>query len=282
MGRHLFARLGVDRAVATYCRNHIQGGVYFDSVRMQLPDIIKRPEEISCAAILLGDTDPEACAMDIKKSQAVNVKKIRSILDYLKGWRIKPVFTSSEFVFDGTHGNYVETDPVSPILTYGRQKVEIEKYIRDNFSEFIILRLAKVYGSQLGDGTIFANWIEAIKKGATTLQCAYNQRFSPVYVSDVVQAFIRTAENGLNGIFHLAGERSFLRIELLNMLLSCIQEYKPVKIKVVPRSIHDFKLREKRPLDVSMRPDKLIKAAGIKLHQAEAICREMVKEAFQR
>lgn len=282
IGRHLFVRLGCDKAIATYFRNPIENGVYFDSVAMDLPEIIKSPEEISCAIILLGDTDPETCAADVKRSQSLNVESIKSILDYLKKWHLRPIFASSEFVFDGIKGNYVETDPVNPILIYGKQKAEIEKYLQNNFDKFVILRLAKVYGSELGDGTIFSNWIEAICRGQTNIQCANDQIFSPVYLQDVVEGFIRAAKDeSLNGIFHLCGDRPYRRIHLLDILLGAVRKYRQLRLKVIPSSIHDFKLREKRPVNVSMIPDKFVRATGIKLIKAEQICKEMARNVFQ-
>ena len=179
LGRHLWAGLGTDRAIVTYYSKPIYGGVYFNSLSMNLADIVEMPEAISHAVILLGDTDPETCAADITKSQALNVDSIKRILEHLKCWRIKPVFTSSEFVFDGTKGNYVESDPVNPILVYGRQKVELERYLQDRFDEFIIVRLAKVFGAQRGDGTLFMNWLDDIEQ-RRTIYCAHDQVFSPI------------------------------------------------------------------------------------------------------
>lgn len=280
VGRNLFRRLGSNKAIATYCRNSLSGGVYFDSVSMELTDIIKDPQDISYAVILLGDTNPETCVEDIAKSQLVNVDSIKSLLDDLKKWHIKPIFTSSEFVFDGAKGNYIETDPVNPILVYGRQKVEIEKHLTDNFDEFAILRLAKVFGSGLNDGTIFSKWIKTIKSNPV-INCAADQIFSPVYIDDVVSGIIAVINGRLNGIFHLAGKVAYARIDLLKMLISYSRPYLPHEVTIVPRSIYDFNLREKRPLNVSMRSDKIVKAAGLEISDTEQICQRIVRRAFK-
>lgn len=279
MGRYLFRKMGVDRAVATYCNNPIEGGVYFDSVSMKLDEILKDPRGISHGVILLGDTDPDSCVADIKVSQTLNVESLKASLICLKKWKIKPIFTSSEFVFDGLKGNYTETDNPQPILTYGRQKLEIEKFIQEKFNEFVILRLGKVFGSEFGDGTIFSNWIESIEHGKT-IYCANDQVVSPIYVEDVVEGIIRVIRNDCNGIFHLSGKRAFVRQELLEILLKDLRKYSKVKVKIIQQSIHDFPLKEKRPLDVSMKSDKLVRVTKLKLTDADKICRKMVKERF--
>jgi dTDP-4-dehydrorhamnose reductase len=280
VGRHLFRRLGPERAIATYCHTPLEGGVYFDSLTMRLEEIIPDPAGISCAVILLGDTDPDSCCADRKKSRALNVESIKAILDYLKKWRIKPIFTSSEFVFDGKQGNYTEADPAKPILLYGEQKAQIEKYIQDNFCDFVIFRLAKVFGSTPGDGTLFSNWLGLLDK-SDEITCAADQIFSPVYVDDVTRVIEMAIDKNIRGVFHLAGPRAFARIDLLRMLLTCAEKYGCRQIRVVPKSIHDFKLREKRPLNVSMRSDKLVRTLGLTLSDTEEICRSMVEEKFR-
>lgn len=281
IGRHLLARLSPQKVIATYYKTPIDNGIYFDSVSMSLSEVIEDPQEISHAVILLGESNPETCAADIARSKALNVESIKRIIDYLKEWQIKPIFTSSEFVFDGKKGNYIESDPINPILIYGKQKVEIERYLQKVCDDYAILRLSKVFGSQLGDGTIFANWLTAIEKNHT-IKCSQDQIFSPVYIDDVVEGIVRVFENNCKGIFHLSGRKSFARIELLEMLLTYINKYSSANIKVMPCSIHDFELREKRPLNISMIPDKLIKSTGMKLSDVEYICEKIVRRKFQR
>jgi len=279
IGTYLLNRLS-DKAISTYYEKPIDNSLYFDALSMRLSDVLKSPETISHAVVLIGDTDPETCAEDIKKSTKLNVDSIKSIIKDLQLLKIKPVFTSSEFVFDGTKGNYIETDTPNPILTYGKQKVEIEKYIQKSCDDFIIVRLAKVFGSQTGDETLFTNWLEAIKKDQT-IHCAYDQIFSPVYVKDVVEAVARLIENDCKGIFHVSNPRAFSRLDLLNILLAEVKKKnKEIKANVVKCSIHDFDLREKRPLNVSMKPDKLIKNTGIQLTNIEDICKGIVKNNF--
>ena len=280
-GRHLFARLGPKRAIATYYTTPIENGIYFDSVSMNLSELIDQPNLISCAIILLGDTNPESCVLDIKRSNAINIESIKRIVDYLKKRQIKPIFISSEFVFDGKKGNYREEDAVNPILVYGKQKVEIEKYLQDTCQDYIIIRLAKVFGSEEADKTIFTSWLESIGK-VDSIRCANDQIFSPIYIEDVIESIIRLIENDGNGVFHVSGPKPFVRIELLQMLLGFVRKYSKLNLKIIPCSINDFNLKERRPLNVSMIPDKLVKFTEIKLKDAESVCRGIVKNKFKK
>lgn len=279
VGRHLFARLGSERAMATYCRRPIDGGVHFDSLSMNLSDIIKDPKVISHAVVLLGDTNPDTCAADRARSQALNVDSIKAILDTLRAWRIKPIFTSSEFVFDGTKGNYTEEDSPNPILTYGRQKLEIERYLQSTGDDFIVLRLAKVYGAKRGDRTLFTRWMEDIEQGRP-IRCASDQVFSPIHVEDVADGVLLSIRHGCKGIFHLCGSQAFSRIRLLEILMETMKDFLVRPCCVIPCSIHDFSLVEKRPMDVSMKPDKLVRAVGLRIREVMEMCRQMGKEGI--
>jgi len=275
IGRHLYSRLGEKKAVATYFNTPIPQGIYFDSLSMSLSDTGQDLNSISHAVILLGDTNPETCFSYYERSQLLNVDSIKRIIDELVRWDIKIIFTSSEFVFDGTQGQYRETDPVSPILIYGSQKSEVEKYIQEKSSDYVIARLAKVCGDELGDGTLFTNWMDAMDR-VDRLKCARDQVFSPIYVGDVVESIMSLMEGDCRGIFHVSGAKSYARIELLNMLKRHMSRDFSVKVSVESCSIRDFDLREKRPLDTSMNSAKLVEETGVQLTDMDTLCQRIV------
>jgi dTDP-4-dehydrorhamnose reductase len=275
IGRALFSRLGPGRVLATYCRTHMPDGVFFDSTSMNLADVVSEPEEYSHAVILLGETKPDACVQDAQRARALNVDSIKTIIQALKEWGVKPVFTSSECVFDGVKGDYVETDPVNPILTYGRQKVEIEEHLQDTCDDCIIVRLARVYGSHRGDGTFLTEWLDAIEAGKR-IYCARDQITSAIHVKDVVEAIRRLIQNDCAGVFHLAGPNAGSKLEFFNILATHLRERRAVAIDMVPCGINEFPVQEKRPLNLSMKPDKLLRATGLQLTSFEQACQELV------
>lgn len=280
VGRHLSEALGPDKSLATYNNGYVSGGVYFNSLTMKLADIVDDPSKFSHAVILLGDTKPDSCAENIELSQALNVDSIKSILTELKEWGVKPVFTSTEVIFDGSKGNYVESDEVNPILTYGKQKVAIEKHLSQTFDDYLIMRLALIYGSERQDGTILSAWLDSIEKGITS-SCAYDYVCSPIYIDDVVQSFISLIDVNAQGIIHVAGSKPYSRLEIYQILLDQVKEIYPVDLDPISCSMHDFNLRERRPLNVSMKPDKLLSTTGIVIRELTDVCGLLAKQAFQ-
>lgn len=273
VGRHLFARLGADRAIATYNASAKPGMVRFDSTTMDLAELVS-PKTISHAVLLLGDTKPDSCFADPARSRALNVDSIARVIERLNQWGVPVIFTSSEFVFDGDKGDYVETDPAEPILLYGAQKLEVERIVERTCRDWVTLRLAKIYGEDPTDGTLFTGWLRELTR-IKSMKCAYDQRFSPVHVDDVCDAIMAGVEGKLSGLYHCAGPEGLNRTELLELLLTAVRVHRPVDLEVTACSIRDFPLPEKRPLDVSMRPDKLVRDSGLILRHPEDVCRRL-------
>ena len=277
VGQRLYQKIGSESAVGTCFRNPHIGMRYFNSVGMDLGSIIRGSDNFSHAVILLGDTQPDSCFSDERISESVNVNSILNIIDILVAKRIMPVFISSQFVFDGDRGGYVEEDAVNPILVYGKQKVSVEQYLKNNCERYLVLRLGNVYGDTRGDGTLFTAWMDSLVDGIRHIRCASDQTFSAIYVDDVVDAILATIVNGCTGIYHVAGPTAHTRIELLTILLRELNKLTEIDVETEGCSINDFDLLEKRPIDVSMKSDKLIKDAGIALQEVGDICERITR-----
>ncbi|NQT22142.1 MAG: sugar nucleotide-binding protein, partial [Candidatus Omnitrophica bacterium] len=264
IGRNLFSRLGPRRSVATYYRHLIKDGVYFDALKMDIPDVAEKPEIFSHAVILLGNTNPDSCARNIEQSERLNVVRICALIDQLKRSAVTPVFMSTEAVFDGRKGGYSETDRVNPVLTYGSQKARVEKYLQQNCAKFLIVRLGRVFGSCRGDGTLFTSWLDQLERGME-IKCARDHLFSPIHVNEVVEGLARLMRGNNSGIFHLSGKNAYARSDMLKTLLKHYKNYRRKDIRITECSINNFPVAEKRPLDVSMKPDKILKSTGLEI-----------------
>jgi len=247
---------------------------------MRARDLLGNLADITYGIILLADSQPDSCWSQPGHSELLNVDSVKSIIDDLNDLNVVPVFASTEFVFDGSKGNYTEEDETNPILVYGRQKLEIESYLATCGMPHMTFRFAKIYGDEAGDGTIFVNWLQQLKAGVPAIRCAADQAFSPVHVGDVAETIKRAIESDLRGLYHLSGNRRFQRIELLEMLIKKARQFISVKTAVEPCSINDFDLPEDRPLDVSMCSDKISNDVGMQFADAEQICEQLARQEF--
>lgn len=278
VGRPLFRKLG-ERAIGTYCNKPVEHGIYFDALRMGLEEILERPQDISHAVITLGESDPQKCPVNPSGTEELNVHRVERMIPVLKRYAIKPIFCSSEYVFDGKDGGYTEESKPNPVIVYGHQKLAVEKFLKKTCEDFVTLRLSKVVTAVLDDGRLFGRWLEMLDQ-SSVLRCANDQVFSPIFIDDLVEAIIRIIDRDVNGIFHMSGPKSYVRIDLLEVLIHAVQKIERISIKIEPCSINDFGLPEAMPLNVSMSPEKSIRLLDLKLTSMNTVCDQIVRKKF--
>lgn len=279
VGVRLYAALGPAMAVATYHRNPFAGGVSFDATRDRLSDVLlKNNPGLTHAFILHGITNIDACARDPAGTEHINVASIKKVIEDLLENGIKPVFFSSDAVFDGSKGLWTERDAARPILTYGRHKVAIEEHLMHGNSPCLIIRMSKVITS--GPGVdMLADWMDKLEQGAE-IRCAADQIFSPVDITDAIDACIRLTESGASGIFHVCCPEPVSRLGLLRMLVDEIRRFRMLDARIVPCSIRDFDFVEPRPLDTSMSPAKLYATLGRRFDDLRRLCNEAAARRY--
>jgi dTDP-4-dehydrorhamnose reductase len=272
LGRPMCDRLGGERIIPLYNNSKMAGGQRFDALTMRLEDVIVSGDGISHGLIYHADSSPNACSEDFEKSNALNIDSCISVVDSFLKLGIKPVFASSEAVFgQDTAGPYVEADRPEPIFAYGRQKLAVEDYIQANCEDYLIIRIARVIGSDAKDPTGFEYWLNEIERDGV-IRCASDQIMSPVCRDDATEGVARLIELDKSGIYHLPGARPIKRIDLLQLLLD---EARDVDVEVEQCSLHDFPVIERRPLNSTMDASKIIGETSIRLRTYEEICRRI-------
>ena len=282
IGEHLLAALGRDNAIATCNRRPVPGGIVFDAAMDRLADtVLNHHRGLTHAFILHGITAIDACARDPAGTARVNVEGTQRVIDDLIEHDIFPVFASSDAVFDGSRALWSEQDPVAPILTYGRQKAAVERYLLDRTGSALVLRLAKVVSEGAGPNDLLGDWLKQLESAEAVIRCATDQIFSPVAVCDAVEAFVRLADDGKTGVFHVCGPRPVSRLELLQMMVEEGSRYRDLPAQIIPCSIRDFtQFAEARPFDTSMSADKLYLALGRNFDDPRETCRKAVASHY--
>jgi dTDP-4-dehydrorhamnose reductase len=276
VGTHLIDAMKNEDILYTYNTNIIPGGAKFDSTSMNVDDFFDL-NSIKSVVILLGNANPDSCFVDPLASEQINVLSIKRIIDSLANHPIKVIYASSEVVYEGKKRNNIETDNVNPALLYGKQKVKIEQYLEEHIENYLILRFGKIYGSEVGDGTMFTSWYESIKEGVVEMICADDQYFSPIHYDDVIKVVRYVLHSKTKGIYNLGGPISASRLEFLQMFLD---EYGDHNVNVTSCSIDSFKVQEKRPRDVSMDSRRIIYETQFTFKHPIEACREIIEKSI--
>ncbi len=201
---------------------------------------------IHCAAI----SRPAVCEQDPGLARKVNVDAT-ALLVSLAGDR-PLLFFSSDQVFDGRQGRYVETDRINPINYYGETKAAAEEIVLSN-PRHTVIRLALTAGtSSTGD----RSFVEDMRRSAGRDQCLtlFTDEFrSPVPAGGVARAIWELIAQQQSGLYHLGGAERLSRMEIGETLAI---KYPELASRLQPGSVAAYH-GPPRPPDLSMRCDKL-------------------------
>ena len=278
IGARLYSLLGRGRAVATYHARPIPGGVRFSAGETDIRRVLDAIPGVRYAHVLFGVTNMDLCAREPQQTGRVNVDAVCAVLDELILRGIVPLYASSDAVFDGVRGDYLETDETRPVLTYGKQKAEVEKHLSAKPGRWIIARPGKTVGTDPGRGNMLGDWIDRLLAG-DRIPCAEDQIFSPVDVDDVVRGMVDLMEGGQCGIFHLAGPRALSRLDFAKTAEAALRDAGfEVRGALEPCRLGDIPLIEPRPLRSSMISAHAYEVLGRTFSDMTDVCRRAVSE----
>ncbi len=175
-------------------------------IRQHGPDIL-----IHCAAM----TQVDDCERDRERSLMVNVLSTETMLDACTGGSTHFIFLSTDFVFDGTKGNYSEEDPVNPVNWYGETKVLAEKKVAEYSGAWAIARTCLLYGVPIhGSRPNIISWVRSALEKGEHIRVVNDQVRTPTNVLDFATGIRLILEQGARGHFHLSGNDIMTPYEL--------------------------------------------------------------------
>ncbi|MBW1713786.1 MAG: sugar nucleotide-binding protein, partial [Deltaproteobacteria bacterium] len=103
-----------------------------------------KPEVVFLCAAL---SDPSQCQAEPKTAWAINTAPAGRLAELAREIGFRLIFISSDLVFDGTKGDYVETDPTAPLSVYGSTKEAAEKAVLSARADCLAVRISLLLGS---------------------------------------------------------------------------------------------------------------------------------------
>ena len=280
LGPALRDAFGAERAAGTHFSHPDEGSLFFDARRTRVSELVAAlPAKPTAAVILLGITNIDHCARDPAVSAEVNVRGIIRVIDEMRALGIMPVFVSSDAVFDGSRPYWSEDDDPSPILTYGRQKVEVERHLSSLPPPWIIVRLPKLISPERNARCFVTGWVGGLARSERIL-CATDQYFTPAAAPDAARAIAQLVLAGAQGLYHLGGPERLSRRALLDAVLGEYRKFTKPLAEIVECSIRDIPVLERRPLDTSLRSDRLTVALGAHFRTACETAQAAVQSYF--
>ena len=225
--------------------------VVIEKMQNNSPDIV-----LNCA----GFTDVDACErkdyFDVRK---INVEGPRNLAQGAARFNCKIMHISSDYVYSGQKSvpqPYFEDDPLNPVSSYGKSKMESEIAIRENAPNYIIIRSSWLYGFT-GKNFLKSILINALDKKRKTLRAVSDQVGSPTWTYSLALQIKELLGKNTIGTFHATSEGYCSRFECAQYVL------KKLKIKALfeTASMRDYPHAAKKPTNCILE-NRLLKKQG--------------------
>lgn len=258
-------RTPLHEALATY-------RVRLDLCDREILDSLFQQFQPSAVIHMAALADPTLCEEQPLLSRRLNIEVSRQIAQRCQSTGIPMAFTSTDLVFDGDRGNYLESDSVSPINRYGEHKAEAEQAIHNACPHAVIFRMPFMFGEGLYHPSPMRQWLDHLSQDKPLFGFSDELRSSVDY--QTAAAGIVKLHTALRGeILHLGGIETLSRLMLMRSIASAFG-YNPQKIEAKVQA--DMTFRAARPRDVSLDSRKA-RAMGYKTPFLADIMHRLVK-----
>lgn len=208
------------------------------------------------ALIFAGISKISKCETEKQLTRRVNIDGTLELIRQLVSEGIKPIFASSDYVFDGNTGNYLDDSPTYPITEYGFQKAEVERRIGEvSNGDYLVIRLSKIFSLRKEDETLLDEMAHVLSL-EKTLRAAYDQIFCPTLLSDLIRIVANLQMYRTTGIVNVCSPEVWSRYDLA---LEIAKAMKVNTKRVSQISLDEFGFELKRPKNTSMKIDRLLR-----------------------
>ena len=200
---------------------------------------------IHCAAV----STVAGAVADPKLARRVNVE-VTTLLAELAA-EIQFVFFSSDLIFDGRRGNYVETDAPNPLHLYGETKAAAEEIVLKNPRHLVVRTSLNGGVSRTGDRTFNEQLRRSLRQAGQGMKLFTDEFRSPIPAVETARAVWELAEKNCAGIYHVAGAEKLSRWEIGRLL---VKRWPEITTEIQPGSVKDFPGPARAPdtsLDIS-------------------------------
>jgi len=180
-----------------------------------------------------GYTNVDGCEENQKLAFAVNGESLQYISCACNEVDAILIHYSTDYIFDGTKKEYVETDIPQPINIYGKSKLLGEKNIIKNMESYRIIRTSGLFGEH---GKNFVDTILTLSAQFPEVKVVNDQTTKPTYAIDLAKKTLEIISLN-SGIYHNTNDGICTWYEFAHEFIS----------NAVPCTAAEFPRTAKRP-----------------------------------
>ncbi len=165
------------------------------------------------AVIHVAVSDRTRCAVASDEAlRVVTVQGARHVAEAADEAGARCIVLSTDLVFDGRKGNYVEADPPNPLMPYAQAKAEMELTLLAMKADLVVVRTSLILN--LDPMGRHVSWIvDALRRGER-LNLFTDELRCPTWGDELASALLELAQLDYRGLLHLAGPEATNRYTL--------------------------------------------------------------------
>ncbi len=200
--------------------NHLIFNELSDYTSMDIADRITskkiinsfKPDAIIHSAAI---TQVDDCELNRDHCYSINTASTIELISIAKEVDAAFHFISTDFVFSGDDGPYVESDQTGPVNYYGETKELAEQYLIQSGLDWSIIRTVLLYGKtdQIKRSN-FIYWVRDNLMESKPIKVVNDQIRTPTYIPDLAKGIIAVVEQEAKGIYHISGDEIMTPYEM--------------------------------------------------------------------
>ncbi len=198
---------------------------------------------------------------------AMNVTAVAHLIKACGSVGAHLVQLSTDFIFDGVSGPYLETASPNPLSFYGKSKLAAEKLIQESTISWSILRTVLVFGvvEDMSRSNIVL-WAKAALEKKQQLNIVNDQFRTPTLAEDLAQGCILAAKQKAKGVYNISGA-DYMSVE--ELVRRVARYFGLDESHITPVSSSTLNQKAARPLISGFIIDKARAELGFKPHSFE-------------
>lgn len=201
---------------------------------------------------LAAQANLNRCQDEPEESYLINVTVAANVAGLCADYDIPCVFSSTDQVFDGLNPPYRETDPISPIHTYGEQKAQAEQEMLSRYPKTAVCRMPLMFGAVPPTASSFLQPFIQTLRDRQDLNLFVDEIRTPVSGTTAAKGLLLALEK-VQGVIHLGGRERISRYNFGKLMVEVL-DLPATGLKSARQQ--DVKMSAPRPPDVSLDSSK--------------------------
>jgi dTDP-4-dehydrorhamnose reductase len=212
-------------------------------------------------------TDVDGAEKMRELCRRVNVTSVENLALACKESGAKLAHVSTDYIFDGNHGPYRETDAPNPIGYYGETKLAGEKALQNSSIEFVIARTMVLYGHGKNVRPNFVTWLVDKLRNGQTVRIVTDQYGNTTLVDELAEGIWKMVNCNSRGVYHIAGCEVTDRY---TFAVTIALVFGLATDLIMPITTDQLAQQAPRPMRSGLIVDKAINELGLHLSDVEA------------